>query len=54
MPVNAAVRITSDVGSLRRAVDTACEELGIKIQTLDVPARDRLVERILSLLSQAS
>lgn len=45
------VRGTSDIGSLRRAIDAACEELGVKLQTLDVSMRDRLVARILTLLS---
>jgi hypothetical protein len=40
--------------SLDSAVDAACEELGIKMQTLDVPTRDRLVERILKLLEARS
>jgi hypothetical protein len=48
------VRGTSDIGSLRKAVDAACKELGVKLQTLDVPMRDRLVARILSLLSSAN
>ncbi len=49
--VNMAVRMTTDVGLLGRACDTACKELGIKLDALDVPTRDRLVERILRLLS---
>jgi hypothetical protein len=51
--LNIAVQITKDVGSLGRALDTACEELGIKLQALDVPTRDRLVERILTMLNAA-
>jgi hypothetical protein len=42
---------SKDVPSLDRVVDEACEELGIKFQTLDVRSRDRLVERILTLLN---
>jgi hypothetical protein len=52
--LNIAVRTAHDVGSLNRAVDAACEELGIKMQSLDVPTRDRLVERILTMLSAGS
>jgi hypothetical protein len=51
-PLNIPVRI-NDVGSLRLALDSACEELGIEMQSLDVPTRDRLIERILALLGTA-
>jgi hypothetical protein len=43
-----------EVPALDKVVDEACEELGIKIQTLDVRTRDRLVERILTLLNASA
>jgi hypothetical protein len=52
--LNIAVRTANDAGSLARTVDAACEELGIKFQSLDVATRDRLVERILKMLGSAS
>ena len=45
---------SKNVLSLDRVVDTACEELGVEMQTLDVRSRDRLVQRILALLSAES
>jgi hypothetical protein len=41
----------TDIGTVRRALDTACEELGLTMPGLDVAARERLVERILALLA---
>ncbi len=40
-----------NVLSLDKVVDAACEDLGVKMQTLDIGTRDRLVQRILALLS---
>jgi hypothetical protein len=45
---------SNDIATLRRAFEAACDELGIKIEGLDVPSRERLVERILTLLDHAS
>jgi hypothetical protein len=41
-----------DLGGLRRAFDAACQELGIGIEGLDVPKRERLVECIIRLTRQ--
>jgi len=42
----------TDLGCLRRAFDAACQELGIGIEGLDVPKRERLVECIIRLARQ--
>jgi hypothetical protein len=41
-----------DLGCLRRALDAACQELGIGMAGLDVPKRERLVECIVRLARQ--
>jgi hypothetical protein len=41
-----------DLGCLRRAFDAACQELGIGIEGLDVPKRERLVACIIRLARQ--
>jgi len=40
------------LGYLRQAFDAACQELGIGIEGLDVPKRERLVECIIRLARQ--
>jgi hypothetical protein len=41
-----------DLGCLRRAFDAACQELGIGMEGLDVPKRERLVKCIMRLARQ--
>jgi hypothetical protein len=43
-----AISQTNAIRALGHAIDTACEELNIEIERLDVPTRDRLIARILT------